>query len=571
MKRVGILVFPGISSRMQTAISTTLLLSSFCWLSAATSCPSSSSGKGTKPLYLLTLVPFDRNVGVVSGARIARDEVNNRPDLLPGYHLELITERKEPCSVSRGTLGLSNLLRFAVNPPCRPLIAVSGLSCSSQIELLSPIAGHDGIDLIQLSAANSLRLQTENDRFPHLWTLLGPATGYSDAVLSMMEQFNWTRVGIVYNSGSVFAAENANYLVRNLTASQGKRVLFNIGVLGTNRIYFDHIISNIVSEVSTILIVILDPVQDAMLLSRVLEKEFVYPQYTWIHVESNPQWLLNEEVLNQTDVYSGIHGHIFLFPHRQNDSLVLVSGEKYSDLQRKFAEDLEQLLVTTNRRDLFLHVDFGSYIYDQVWSLALALNESLPILNERNLSIDNYTIGQSDITKIIEDQMANLSFQGAGGWVKFDKFRSVSTPVNVFWMIDNSGTQKRVGIYNSSNPKAFRVNLNANSLPKDNLEPEYSLILLPIAIVMYTLTGVVTIFTTIQLVLFLFLHFKGDKSIKATSPYLSLLMFVGCYLLLLASVAVITNATFFPIISMNEVLQIALYCADVLPTLNGIN
>ena len=72
-------------------------------------CPgitSSSAREGTKPLYLLTLVPFDRNVGILSGARIARDEVNNRTDLLPGYHLELITERRESCSTSEATLGL---------------------------------------------------------------------------------------------------------------------------------------------------------------------------------------------------------------------------------------------------------------------------------------------------------------------------------------------------------------------------------------------------------------------------------------------------------------------------------
>ena len=85
----------------------------------------------------------------------------------------------------------------------------------------------------------------------------------------------------------------------------------------------------------------------------------------------------------------------------------------------------------------------------------------------RNLSIDSYTIGQPTITGIIEDQMANLSFQGAGGWVKFNQYRSVSTPVEVFWIPDKNGTLRSVGIFNSSNTTAFRVNLNTSSLPKD--------------------------------------------------------------------------------------------------------
>ena len=541
-------------------------------------CPisnSSSKEVGTIPLYLLTLVPYGKDVGIVSGARIARDEINNRSDLLPGYHLELITEQRESCSASpRSTLGLSNLLRYAINPPCRPLVAVSGLSCSSHAAFTSMIAGHERLEIIQLSSANSIVFQTQSHLYHHLWSLLGSATAYSETIFAIMDQFNWTRVGIVHNSGSVFATENSRYLRRRIAAVPGKHVLFDMGVLDTSKVYFDHIITNIVSEAATILIVMLDSRQDAVLLSHVLEQRFLYPQYTWIHVEIHPQWLTRDMVLDKTAVYSGIHGHIFLYPliHPQNDSLVLVSGETYSNLSKKFDDDLKELKNIFNRTDLFLHVDFGSYIYDQVWSLALALNESLPILKERNLSIDNYTIGQSDITKIIEDQMANLSFQGAGGWVKFDKFRSVSTPVDVFWMIDNNGTQKRVGIYNSSNPKAFRVNLNTSSLPKDNLEFEYSLILFPIAIVLYMLTGTVTIFTTIQLVLFQCLHFKGDKAIKATSPYLSLLMFAGCYLLLLASVAVITNATFLPeILSMHESLYIVLWCGEVFCTLNGIN
>ena len=559
---------PRSSMQLTVAAIATLFLVS---RSAASICPSSSAREGTKPLYLLTLVPFDRNVGILSGARIARDEVNNRTDLLPGYHLELITERRESCSTSEATIGLSSLLRYAVDPPCRPLVAVSGLGCSSHIELMSPIAGHEGIDLIQLSSANSLVLQTEKHRFPHLWSLLGSATAYSDVILSMMEQFNWTRVGIVYNTGSAYASDNAHYLVQNITASQNMSVLFNIGVLGSNTIYFDQIIADIISEGVTILIVMLEPLQDVILLSRVLEEGLLYPQYTWIRVETTPQWLINEELVNETAVYNGIHGHIFLFPFRHNESLLLASGELYSNLEQKFVIDLEKLKNYFNRTDLFLHVEFGSYLYDQVWSFALALNKSLPILNDRNLSIDSYTIGQPTITGIIEDQMANLSFQGAGGWVKFNQYRSVSTPVEVIWIPDKNGTLISVGIYNSSNTTAFHVNLNTSSLPKDSLEPEYSLISFPVAVVLYILTGIVTIFTTIQLFLFLCLHFKGDKGIKATSPYLSLLMFVGCYLLLLACVAMVTNATFFPVISMHKVLHIALFCADILPTLNGMN
>ena len=41
------------------------------------------------------------------------------------------------------------------------------------------------------------------------------------------------------------------------------------------------------------------------------------------------------------------------------------------------------------------------------------MNNSLAELNNRNLSIDNYTIGQPAITAVIEEQLKNLKFQGA--------------------------------------------------------------------------------------------------------------------------------------------------------------
>ena len=49
--------------------------------------------------------------------------------------------------------------------------------------------------------------------FPHLWRFLGSASDrYSDVVLAIMDQFNWTRIGIVYNTGSLFHSEIAKHL-----------------------------------------------------------------------------------------------------------------------------------------------------------------------------------------------------------------------------------------------------------------------------------------------------------------------------------------------------------------------
>ena len=148
-----------------------LLLFLLSGLSESTaSCPNTTSSSTTKPLYLLSLVSIPSGYYVLPGHRIAQDEINNRSDLLPGYHIELIVDTIEKCSSNEAGIGLSNLLKHTLRPPCRPVVAVAGLGCSSHTSVLSPVAGHRGMDLIQLSSANSPIFESHNDRFPHRGT-----------------------------------------------------------------------------------------------------------------------------------------------------------------------------------------------------------------------------------------------------------------------------------------------------------------------------------------------------------------------------------------------------------------
>ena len=82
----------------------------------------------------------------------------------------------------------------------------------------------NGFDLIQLASANSPIFQTQNDRFPHLWTFIGSATVYSDIVLALMDDFNWKRVGLVYNSDSEFTREIAVDFEQKIKSSRKQKI-----------------------------------------------------------------------------------------------------------------------------------------------------------------------------------------------------------------------------------------------------------------------------------------------------------------------------------------------------------
>ena len=198
---------------------------------SAASCPNTTSSSTTKPLYLLSLVSIPSGYYVLSGHRIAQDEINNRSDILPGYHIELIVDTIEKCSSNEAGIGLSNLLKHTLRPPCRPVVAVAGLGCSSHTSVVSPVAGHHGMDLIQLSSANSPIFETRsNDTFPHLWRLSGSATVYSDVVVAILDQYNWSRIGIVYDTDSLFDSEMARHLEQTVSNSTNKTIEFSFGL-----------------------------------------------------------------------------------------------------------------------------------------------------------------------------------------------------------------------------------------------------------------------------------------------------------------------------------------------------
>ena len=525
----------------------------------ATSCPNTTATGDTKPLYLLLLVPQSRTVHQsLLAPRIAQEEINNRSDILSGYHVELIVDTIEGCSSVEASVGISNLIKHTVNPPCRPVIAVMGLRCSSHTAVLSPVAGHTGFDLIQLSSATSPIFDTQNNRFPHLWRFVGAATVYSDTVLAIMDQFNWTRVGIAYNLGSSLYSELAKDLEQKLESSN-KSLAFSFGMRGTKSYYLDAVISNIKTKETGVLVTMLSTKQSHALLLETYRYKLTYPHYTWIHVSKRPSYYASygEEFLGNTAIHHILLRTKYEFKHQNTR---LVSNQTISNYRTKYKNLVKQLYNQTAGSI------GGSHYYDQVWAMALAVNRSFTKLTSRNLSISNYTTGQHDITAVIEEQIQVLSFQGAGGWVEFNQYQSGSTPVEILWILKN-GKASPVGKYDLQNVSNFYVNLNANDIPNDTVPRVYKNILIPFSatIVLYILTGGVIIFTTIQLVIYF--HHRKHKAIKATSPYLSLLEFAGCYMFCAAAFLLNTLGSF----SFSTEIFLFLSISYFIFTINGIS
>ena len=524
---------------------------------AAFGCPPTTANIETKPLYLLTLVPFpdpsndagwDRGLGALPGARVAQDEINNRTDLLPGYHIELIEENIEACSLTEAGIGLTNLVKYTVNPPCHPVVAVVGLLCSSHTSIVSPVAGHDGFDLIQLSVANSPIFRTQNNSFPHLWRVLGAGTVYADTTLALMDRFSWKRIAIVYEFNSAFFTHVATYFENLVKTSTNKEVIFSTGILNKgNDIILEQIVSDLQEQAATVMFVALSDHLASELLCRLEKEELVYPAYIWIQIGKRLNRIFSKAgTCNATTLLRAKQGHIQLqiASAPSSESTILVSGEEYSGYKPKYDESLKQVEEEYNT-SILPDLVYSSLLYDQVWAFALAMNHSLPVLENRNLSIDNYTIGQLEITKVIEEQMAKLNFQGASGNIKFNDKHGVFATVDIYQV--NGSDEVLVGSYVpqlNSEQVSYNLTLSIDnsSVPDDEPVVTYIGIHLAAAVFLYSAAGLTIVFNAV--VLILLLYFREWSEVKATSPYISIIMLIGCFLLCFAVIFRTTYAWF---------------------------
>ena len=78
---------------------------------------------------------------------------------------------------------------------------------------------------------------------------------------------------------------------------------------------------------------------------------------------------------------------------------------------KQFQTDLEaKTSLGTVKTDIFLNV---GYVYDAVWTIALALNSSISILEERGLGrLEDFTYDSVEMADVFTEAVANLSFEG---------------------------------------------------------------------------------------------------------------------------------------------------------------
>ena len=181
-------------------------------------------------------------------------------------------------------------------------------------------------------------------------------------------------------------------------------------------------------------------------------------------------------------------------------------------------------------------------LFDAVRALAVALNNSIGPLWERGLSLSNYTYGKEQYTQIIQQQMFKLNFSGvAGNTIQFNPLdgyiSSESVQTQMYTVLSSYYI---VATYSTLG--GLQIDPITAVFVSTSFVEEHVLVSLPLVVTVIVVDAVAAL-------LVLGIHvvntvYRNHKAIKASSSQLNHFAYIGCYIILLATLLYTIKETF---------------------------
>jgi cytochrome bd-type quinol oxidase subunit 2 len=525
----------------------------------------SAHGEICDTLHLINLSPFprkdsgwDKGFELIPAGHLATKHINSDPDILSGYNLKVIDVPSEACGINLITEGIEQYFRQSVGRDSACILGVVGLFCSTVTNFVAPIASHPKLGYVQMAASTS-PLHRNTDSFPYTFHTIASSRIFNQAMVALMRRFSWNQVNVVFGSvGFYFRTTALDFfdLVKNNSS------------LSVTQIPVDSSISDLFKminrEESRIGYFTVTNEETAQILCEAYRLNFL-SRYQFIFHERTISEVLkasNNTNCTEGNIVKALES-IFLLQYKlkSSNNTVLVSNRSYSEYNKEYEHDLTRFAEETN-----MSLEFNNYanaLYDEVWGLALAANKSL-----EDVSFLDTTLTPSSVSKIrevLKQNLLDVKFNGASGYIEFGMEQEVQTSVNVFQVIN--GVEILIGEYNAFQDNlTFEEDFNGREVPGDSFDDvRYDLLPLWLGLVVILCSAVLILLTLFNIIAMYVL--RRSPEIKSTSLYLSMVILIGCFLLLLSPI-LLTIKSVFPI--TNTTVHVALCSLEFWFYVDGI-
>ena len=465
---------------------------------------------------------------VIPAARLAVDHINKRSDVLGNYTLKLL-EADSGCQVTtKSFVSITRAVFYSGNR----IVGIVGPSCSETALALSPIVSQREVSLLQISLTTSPEVSNST------YSIVSSSFQFVNVFIKLMEYSRWEIVGALYE-GYQFGAFSK---FRN---SVGEKLYFSV-LVQDFFIPLEEIERNQVS----MLFAFTGANLARQMLCLAYHMNLTYPNCQWIFsgrriadfmedvtvLSNGVNYCCSQETMQIAT--EKIILNLFQLERDNQSTNDTIAEMSYTDFLQQYRKYFYQHLeeIQLHREDI-VDTRYYSPFYDATWLMALSLNNSIPFLREINLTLSDYSYGHPNATRIIEDQILKLQFEGMSGRVRFNATsrRIVrDTKVEIFQVF--GAEMKYIGNYSN-----HVLSLHGNQTFINQSEKLLVIHLgvgVPLIIAILFLGAIIFLMQVINIL------YSDHKTIKASSPVLNHFIFSGCYVFIIAALIVIIQDTF---------------------------
>ena len=504
-------------------------------------------------LYLLVLLPYPDLTGgpspswsggpnVLPAIEMAMEDINRKPNILPGYKLDLIHGNSSGCNITDKTT--TSFVRGVFYQEGKHPVGIIGPGCSASTLHIAPLAGRDDVALISAHGASTPKLE-DRTKYPYVFGGFTSLKVYAKAIVGFLKERNWTRVAVLYDNSRVFHKTAFTEINEALANESNLNITFASGI-------YPHFlpVDQIKENFLRVTIVLAGPKVVRKILCLSYHQGLRFPSHQFLIIERHlPEIIESIDFMHKQQRYNCSKETMFLIMEGNllteykvspldKNSTSTINGTSYDQFMTEYKGRIQQLQQTMSypHRESIMESIWGALWYDMVWAMAMALNNAE--LYE-GVDLQTYGLGMKNITSKIYRQFRDLDFNGTSGRIVFsDNSTFVHRKVDVYQV--NNSELVNVAVIDGSEVTTL------NNGTYTNAEYMY----LTKVYCLHTAATVMVLFiVSVILVALLITHvvtvkFRHNTVVKGSSPRLQHLAYAGCYLLIVATLTLFAPKAF---------------------------